>query len=202
MSEREDHVLKLFVFKLVTAAYIPARLLTQPRGFRYTIRVTVPSLLSQQEHTEPPHLLSRSPNTHYIHPACRSCQPLTCGHALPLQRSCGHLLSFSPSSALSQMSFLRSIYLFVHPSIGLFVGLSIYLFVHPSIHQPIYLFIHIWTAKMHKYIHPSIRPSIGLSICLSIHPSVYLSVCLSIHPSVYLSVCLSIHPSILQSIHR
>ncbi len=190
MSEREDHVLKLFVFKLVTAAYIPARLLTQPRGFRYTIRVTVPSLLSQQEHTEPPHLLSRSPNTHYIHPACRSCQPLTCGHALPLQRSCGHLLSFSPSSALSQMSFLRSIYLFVHPSIGLFVGLSIYLFVHPSIHQPIYLFIHI-------SIHPSVHPSVYLSVC----PSIHRSICLFVYPSIHRSICLFVYPSIHPSIH-
>lgn len=41
---------KLFVFKFV---YIPARLLAQLQGFRYTIRITVPSLLSQYCFTSP-----------------------------------------------------------------------------------------------------------------------------------------------------
>lgn len=80
--------------------YIPARLLAQPRGFRYTIRVTDPSLLSQQEHRAAPQLLSHSPNTHNRHTACQTCQSLTCGHKLLLHSSCWRLLALTPSSAV------------------------------------------------------------------------------------------------------
>ena len=68
--------------------------------------------------------------------------------------------------------------LFIYPSIRSFF---IFLFIHPSIH----LFVNLSVFMIHPSIHSSIHPFVNLSVYLSIH---HPSINTFIHPSIYLSI--------------